>query len=83
MTRCEISPPTWAAPKKEDVWQRVGKREEVVREFAKVINRHSLEYLSNTPDYILAEYLLACLERFSDAVESRKKHMCAGPEVKE
>lgn len=33
-------------------------------EIANALNRHSAENGSNTPDFILAEYLLKCLEAF-------------------
>jgi hypothetical protein len=37
------------------------KRKEIVKEFQEIINRYSLENDSNTPDFILAEYLWDCL----------------------
>lgn len=36
------------------------------------INRHSRESASNTPDFILAEYLLGCLAAFEQAVGARE-----------
>ncbi|WP_037141727.1 hypothetical protein [Rhodococcoides fascians] len=44
------------------------------RELAEVINRHSAEAGSNTPDFILANYLTACLDAFDVAVEARSIH---------
>ncbi|MGV8874836.1 MAG: hypothetical protein ACOH2Q_20065 [Rhodococcus sp. (in: high G+C Gram-positive bacteria)] len=44
------------------------------RELAEVINRHSREKSSNTPDYILANYLAACLGAFDAAIEARGIH---------
>ena len=41
------------------------------QELKDVINRHSMENGSNTPDFILAEYLLACLEAFDKATRER------------
>lgn len=38
-----------------------------------VLNRHSAENGSNTPDYILATYLESCLEAFDHAVSSRDR----------
>ena len=35
------------------------------------INRHSMEGGSNTPDFILAQYLGACLAAFNEAVTAR------------
>lgn len=40
------------------------------REIASVLNKHSAENGSNTPDFILAEYLLACLAAFNTANNS-------------
>jgi len=36
-------------------------------ELTKLINRHSLENESNTPDYILSDYLVRCLKNFNEA----------------
>ena len=33
----------------------------IVRELTDIINKHSLENGSDTPDFILAEYLVSCL----------------------
>ncbi|KKM79721.1 hypothetical protein LCGC14_1347080 [marine sediment metagenome] len=41
-------------------------------ELASLINQHSKENESNTPDWILAEYLDACLVAFDLAVQSRE-----------
>ena len=38
---------------------------------ANLINRYSLENESNTPDYILAEYIANCLTTFTEAVRER------------
>ena len=35
--------------------------EEFKKELAGLINKYSLENISNTPDYILSEYLVECL----------------------
>lgn len=37
------------------------------------INRVSAEQGSNTPDFILAEYLVDCLQAFDCAVQAREK----------
>lgn len=34
------------------------------KELEHLINKHSVENGSNTPDFILAEYLMACLTAF-------------------
>lgn len=40
-------------------------------ELRAVINRHNAEQRSNTPDFILASYLLSCLRAFEAATISR------------
>jgi hypothetical protein len=40
-------------------------------ELAALINRHSWESKSNTPDFILANYVVACLSAFTDATMMR------------
>ena len=42
------------------------------KELEQVINRHSRENGSNTPDFILAVYLVSCLRAFDDAVNCRE-----------
>ena len=37
-----------------------------------LINRNSMENASNTPDFILAEYLSACLLAFDSAIQQRE-----------
>lgn len=41
------------------------------QELTALLNRHSVENASNTPDYILAQYLLACLTAFTTAMQQR------------
>jgi len=41
------------------------------KDIAEVINRHSEESGSNTPDFILARYLSDCLESYNRAVKWR------------
>lgn len=52
---------------------RIENREKVVREFAEVINKNSLENDSNTPDFILAEYLVHQLEVFNNLTVVRNR----------
>lgn len=37
-----------------------------------LLNRHSLENASNTPDFILAQYLVACLGAWNTGVQQRE-----------
>lgn len=41
------------------------------RELAALLNSHSREQNSSTPDFILARYLIGCLEAFEQAVNAR------------
>jgi hypothetical protein len=41
------------------------------KEIQSVINRHSAESPSGTPDFILAEYLNNCLKAYNEAVSKR------------
>lgn len=42
-------------------------------ELAQLLNRHSAENDSDTPDFVLAEYLIGCLETFNNAVDHRER----------
>lgn len=42
-------------------------------EIKQTINKYSMENGSNTPDHILAEYLVRCLEAFNFAFRNREK----------
>lgn len=43
------------------------------KEIEKVINKYSKENGSDTPDFILAEYLNDCLENYDKTVKARAK----------
>lgn len=47
------------------------KKNKVITELATVINRNSLEKGSNTPDFILAEYLWNCLVAHANVTQRR------------
>lgn len=38
-----------------------------------LLNTYSQENASDTPDFILAEYLMGCLDSFNQAVRAREK----------
>jgi hypothetical protein len=44
-----------------------------LRELSSVINRHNLENGSDTPDFILAQHLLFCLQAFNATTQAREK----------
>lgn len=56
-------------------------REEFKKELEHLINRYSMENGSDTPDFILADYLTDCLESYDGAVKAREKWY--GREIKE
>ena len=46
-------------------------REGFRKELQSAINRNSMENGSNTPDFILADFLVGCLDAFDKAVAQR------------
>lgn len=46
-------------------------------ELRKLLNRHSMENRSDTPDYVLAMFILRCLDAFDDAVVTRTAYRTA------
>lgn len=51
------------------------------KELEQLINKNSLENGSNTPDFILAEYLDNCLKAFDLAVLKRKSWFTDGTKL--
>ena len=45
---------------------------EFEKDLAELLNRHSLEHLSGSPDWLLAQYLAACLATFNFAIQQRE-----------
>jgi len=43
------------------------------KELEILINKHSMENFSNTPDFILANFLTACLVAFDSATRRREE----------
>jgi hypothetical protein len=42
-------------------------------ELEQLVNKHSIENESDTPDFILARYIRGCLDNFSDTMKRRDK----------
>lgn len=42
------------------------------QELSELLNRHSMEGASDTPDFILANFMTGCLRSFDEAVQSRE-----------
>lgn len=49
------------------------KRNKVEKEIRAVLNRYSQENASDTPDFILAQYLMGCLDAWNKATQRREK----------
>lgn len=47
--------------------------EELKRDLASVLNRHNIDNQLNTPDFILADYIVRCLESFEEANKERNR----------
>jgi len=45
--------------------------ENLRKEIQRAINRNSAENVSDTPDFVLADYLMDCLEAYNKAVTAR------------
>ena len=55
------------------------KVDEFQKELEALINKHSMENASNTPDFLLAEFLANCLRAFNLASEQREKWFAKEP----
>lgn len=53
--------------------QEHARREEFRKELAGLLNRHCQENGSDTPDWILADYLIGCLNTWTNASRMRDK----------
>lgn len=49
------------------------------KELEQLINRHSKENESNTPDFVLAQYIESCLSAFTTAVQQRETYYDRDP----
>ena len=53
--------------------QEAGGADGLHAELTALLNRHSLESGSNTPDFILASYLMDCMAAFDKSVTARER----------
>lgn len=51
------------------------------KELSDLINRHSMENGSDTPDFMLADYLSNCLNNFDVIVAARERWYGRGPKA--
>lgn len=49
-------------------------RSDLEKDLTDVLNKHSAENGSDTPDYVLAKYLIRCLAAYNSAVKERGTH---------
>lgn len=56
-------------------------KESLEREIMSVLNRHCAENESNTPDHILAEYLMGCLQVWNAASTKRDRWWGHEPKI--
>lgn len=62
-------------------WDIEDKYQRLIKEFAEVINRNSLENGNNTPDYILARMLVEFLATYNDTVQLKEEWHKPKPEL--
>lgn len=49
------------------------RKEKFRKELIDIISKNNLDGESNTPDFILADYLMKCFETFADITDQNKK----------
>lgn len=47
--------------------------ENLKKDIAAILNKYSQENRSNTPDYMLADYMLGCLNVYENTISAREK----------
>jgi hypothetical protein len=48
-------------------------KEKFKKDLEKLINNYSLENENDTPDFIIADYLIECLDNYSNIIKARDK----------
>lgn len=54
-----------------DFVQKERRMDDFMKELSVLLNRYGKDSDTNTPDYILAEYLKSCIESFERAIDLR------------
>ena len=54
-------------------------KENFYLELEQLINKYSMENNSDTPDFLLADYLMECLEVYSHAIKNRDTYYTFNP----
>jgi len=54
------------------------KYKELMRELSALLNRYSYENRSDTPDFMLAEYMLGCLTVYENTIANRTRWLSKG-----
>lgn len=47
-------------------------KSEITTALSKLLNEHGIDSQTDTPDYILANYLVECLEAYVKAIDARR-----------
>jgi len=68
----DTPPPNSAEPRRLDAASGSADAPDFISELRNLINKHSMENASNTPDYILAQYLTNCLRAWNQATQQRE-----------
>lgn len=64
----------WEADRKRlERLDKGDKMDELEKDLAAVLNRHSAENATDTPDFVLARYLLTCLDAWNAGVARREE----------
>ena len=71
VARLEAMLPPAPIPDKPEPFPASPSQFSLEEEIREAINRHSAENGSDTPDFILAQYLIGCLTNFNNAVRRR------------
>lgn len=56
-----------------DGFQVFENKAEIIKKFTRFVNENSLEKGSDTPDFMLAEYLFNCLQNYNDIMQRRER----------
>lgn len=62
--------------------KRKGTKMTFVQELEGLINKHSVENISNTPDFILAKFMFDCLKGFEKASLERERWFSVSLDIK-
>lgn len=71
---CMVQLNNWHKGVFDELYEIVPKETQFHRDLSSLLNRYSRENNSNTPDYILSNYLIGCLNVFERTINSREEY---------